>query len=382
VRVFKGNGGKDMTTLTDFGRGNFNGDDLSVGDLILFDNFGGKAIWLENGNGGLLPTSPNGINLPFTGPTWHIVAAADFDGGMPSKPVVPLGDTNPNWASDLLWQNDNGNLALWQSTGSNVNPFAPGTFNQTNLPNPGVGWHVASTNDFDGNGAADILFQHSTGALAIWEFQSFNGTGQGNVLGGAPVIKPGGQLNVDQNPGATWQVVGTGDIDNDLKAGIVFQNSVTNDIAVWESPTQVGGQIHFNIQSNLPNPTAGWHVVGMGHITGTAFGPGDDIVLQHDNGSIAIWELTVVGNQVVRNNPGGDDPTGFNLGNPGPGWHVVGVRDINDDFRADLLLQNDNGAAAVWDNIQFTPGTTNGTHDGFNFTPQPNPSGHLDWHIA
>jgi len=44
--------------------------------------------------------------------------------------------------------------------------------------------------------------------------------------------------------------------------------------------------------------------------------------------------------------------------------------------------QNDNRPAAVWDNIQWTPGTTNGTHDGLNFNPNPNPSGHLDWHIV
>ena len=231
-----------MTTVTDLGRGNFNGDFIggingSVGDLFLFNDFGDKAIWLENGNGGLLPTSPNGFNLPFTGPTWHVAAIADFDSA--TKFASPLGGTAPFAASDILWVNDNGDLALWQSNGSNVNSF-PGNENQANLGNPGAGWHVASTNDFDGNGAADILFQNVAGNLAIWEFQSFN---PDNVLAGAPQILA--QLNVDQNPGATWQVVGTGDIDNDLKAGIVFQNSVTNDIAVWESPTQVGGQIHF-----------------------------------------------------------------------------------------------------------------------------------------
>jgi hypothetical protein len=370
-----------MTTFADIGRGNFNGDAESAGDLILFDNFGDKAIWLENGAGGLLATSPNGFTLQFTGPTWHIVAATDFDSGLGGKTIVPLGGTNPDFASDLLWQNDNGDLALWQSTGSNVNPFAPGTFNQTNLPNPGAGWHVAATNDFDNNGAADILFQHNLGNLAIWEFQSFN---PANVLQGAPIIKPGGQLNVDQNPGPTWHAVATGDLDNDGNAGIVFQNSVTNGIAVWETPTQVGTQIHFNIQSNLPDPGAGWHVVGMGNTTEPEIGPpGEDLVLQHDNGNIVIWQLTIVGNQVVRNNAGGTDPTGFNLGNPGAGWHVVAVRDMNNDTRADLLLQNDNGAVAVWDNIQQTaPGASTGTHDGFNFTPQPNPSGHLDWHVV
>jgi hypothetical protein len=123
----------------------------------------------------------------------------------------------------------------------------------------------------------------------------------------------------------------------------------------------------------------------MGNLTETGFNvaaPGQDLVLQNDNGNIAIWQLSIVGGNVVRNDAGGTDPTGFNLGNPGAGWHVVAVRDMNADGRADILLQNDNGAAAVWDNIQQTPNTSNGTHDGFNFNPQPNPSGHLDWHIV
>jgi hypothetical protein len=372
-----------MGTLTDFGLGNFNGDigfPGSAGDLVLFDNFGNKAIWLEDSTGGRLATSPSGFNLPFTGPTWHVAAIADFDGGTPAKPGSNLGGANPGYASDILWVNDNGALALWQSNGSNVNPF-PGNENTRDLGNPGAGWHVEGANDFDNNGAADILFQHSTGLLAIWEFQSFNGTGQGNVLGGAPVIKPGGLLNVAQNPGATWDVVATGDIDavggGGFDSGIVFQND-NGAIAVWEHPTNPApGQIAFQIQSNLPDPGPGWHVVGMGNTTEQSFfTPGNDLVLQHDNGDIAIWQLQVVGNQVVRQGPGGSDPTGFNLGNPGDGWHVVGVRDMNADGKADLLLQNDNGAAAVWDNIQ-----TDGTHDGFNFNPQPN-SGHLDWHIV
>jgi serralysin len=367
-----------MTTIPDgFSRGNFNGD-ISAGvsggsgDLFLFDNFGDKAIWLENGIGGFL-AGTNGVDLAFTGPSWHLAAIADFDSG--TVRFLNSPGNNPDTANDLLWVNDNGDLALWQSTGQNANPFA--NSNQENLPNPGAGWHVASTSDFDGNGAADILFQHDLGNLAIWEFQSVN---ENNKLQGAPVIKPGGQLNVDQNPGATWHVVGTGDIDgpSTSPAGIVFQNSDTNDIAVWEHPTvTAGGQIHFDIQSNLPNPGAGWHVVGMGNTTEPFGLAGDDIVLQHDNGDIAIWQLQVVGNQVVREGPGGSDPAGFNLGNPGDGWHVVGVQDMNSDRRADLVLQNDNGAAAVWDNIQ-----ANGTHDGFDFNPDPNPSGHLDWHIV
>src|SRR5262245_24536951 len=369
-----------MTTLTDLIRGNFNSDnkpgsDGSLGDLFLFDNFGNKAIWLEDGSGGRLGA---GNNLQFTGPTWHIAAIADFDSN--AKTLNSVGN-NPFSANDLLWVNDNGDLALWQSTGQNTNPFAGS--NQVNLPNPGAGWHVASTNDFDFNNAADILFQHNDGRLAIWEFQSFN-----QLLQGAPVIKPGGLLNVDQNPGSTWHVATTDDIDGNgnQPAGIVLQTSVTNGIAVWEHPTITAGwQIHFNIHSDLPNPGPGWHVKGMGNLTEEGFQtdiPGQDLVLQNDNGNIAIWQLSIQNGQVVRNNINNTDPTGFNLGNPGAGWHVVGVRDMNADGRADILLQNDGGAIAVWTNIHQTGNTSNGTHDGFNFNPQPNPSGHLDWHVV
>ena len=375
-----------MTTITTAFRVNFNGDAPSAGpnligsagDLLLFDNFGNKAIWLEDGNGGRLATSPTGFDLPFTGPTWHIVGAAEFDSNQHNSSL--LGASNFTLASDLLWQNDNGALALWQSNGSNVNPFAPGSFNQRDLPNPGPGWHVASVDDFDGNTAADILFQHDLGNLAIWEFQSAF-PGVGNTLNAAPVIKRDGLLNVDQNRGSTWHMAATGDINvfpatPFQQAGIIFQND-NGAIAAWENPTLVAGQIHFDIQSNLPNPGPTWHVVGMGNITENAFNesvPGQDLVLQNDNGAIAIWQLAVVGNQVVLD---GANPAGFNLNNPGASWHVVGVRDMNADSRADLVLQNDNGATAVWDKIQ-----TNGTHDGFNINPNPNPSGHLDWHVV
>src|SRR5262245_4254289 len=136
-----------MTTFVDFERGNFNGDNVSVGDLLFFKDDGAKAVWLENGAGGRLATSPVGFNLPFTGPTLHIVGAADFDAStVLGHFITGPGTSNPGFASDLLFQNDNGALALWQSNGSNVNSF-PGNENQVNLPNPG-NFHVASVNDF------------------------------------------------------------------------------------------------------------------------------------------------------------------------------------------------------------------------------------------
>jgi hypothetical protein len=273
-------------------------------------------------------------------------------------------------ASGLLWQNDDGRLAIWQSNGSNGNPFAAG-IQVRNLQNPGsADWHVVAANDFDGNGAADIVLQHTDGRVAIWEMQS--------VAGQAPNVINGGQFNVagTNAPGfSQWDVVGTGDINGDFRAGIVFQNNVSGAIAVWEQ-TPAGPAFNgtFQIQSNLPNPGTGWHVEGMGNTTepNGLFALGDDLVLQRDDGLIAIWQLQQVNATTIAR-----VGSGFNLGNPGDGWDVVAVRDMNNDGRADIVLQHDNGAAKVWDNIQ-----PNGTHDEFFFTPQPNPNFNPDWHIA
>jgi hypothetical protein len=98
-----------MTTQTDFIHGNFNSDFLagtsgSEGDLFLFDNFGNKAIWLEDGNGGRLAALPNGINLAFTGPTWHIAAIADFDS--PAVRSIITTGNDPRKSPPEAWVKD------------------------------------------------------------------------------------------------------------------------------------------------------------------------------------------------------------------------------------------------------------------------------------
>ena len=101
-----------------------------------------------------------------------------------------------------------------------------------------------------------------------------------------------------------------------------------------------------------------------------------DVLLQNDNGAAALWLMD--GTAIKA---GGQ----FNIAgtqNIAPSWHIVGARDMNADGHADILWENDNGAAAVWEN--FTPGPSAQVATfttQLDFNPQPNPSGHLDWHI-
>src|SRR5215813_55284 len=95
-----------MPTFQDRHRSDFNydfsGSFGSFGDILWRDHAGDYVLWLR------LPSQANLIaTLPFVPPDWHVKAAADFGMGA-------FGN------ADILWQNDNGALALWQMEGTFV----------------------------------------------------------------------------------------------------------------------------------------------------------------------------------------------------------------------------------------------------------------------
>ena len=83
-----------------------------------------------------------GGSLGNPGPSWHAVGTGDF---------------YDNGYSDILWQNDNGAVVIWEMNGTNV-------VGGGSVGNPGPSWHVIGTGDYYGNGYSDILFQNSSGA--------------------------------------------------------------------------------------------------------------------------------------------------------------------------------------------------------------------------
>jgi serralysin len=91
--------------------------------------------------------------------------------------------------ADILWQNDNGQPAIWTMDGfTQLGGSLIGD-------NPGSSWHVKGAGDFNGDGKADILWQHDTGQTAIWTMNGFT--------------QAGGSL-VGTNPGSSWHVLAMG----------------------------------------------------------------------------------------------------------------------------------------------------------------------------
>ena len=325
-----------MTTFTDLHRSDFDFNTLTTpsgfGDILWRDNAGNDVLWLMNVN-----SASSVATLPDVTPGWHVKAAAEFD----------LPDVGFN-SDDILWQNDNGALALWKMNGATVSAINA-------LPNPGPTWHVVGDNHFVGDSGDDILFQNDDGSLAIWTGLTAAGTVSGTLAG-------------LQNPGPTWHVVGTGDTSSSFNgpAGILWQNN-NGDLVLWEDPVFGSGTFAFFTVATLPTVDPSWHVKGMADLNADLR---SEIVFQNDNGAVAVWQMGgFTGTTVTSENL-------VNI-NPGPAWHIVGMRNMKGGGGDDILFQNDNGAAAVWENYHSLGGGLATFNTLLPITPDANPNGHV-----
>jgi hypothetical protein len=74
---------------------------------------------------------------------------------------VGAADFNGDGQADILWQNSSGARAIWLMTGT----VHTGS---VNLGTVATSWNIVGSGDFNGDGQADILWQNSSGARAIW----------------------------------------------------------------------------------------------------------------------------------------------------------------------------------------------------------------------
>jgi serralysin len=104
--------------------------------------------------------------------------------------LPPQDDFTGNGISDILWEDTSGDVAIWDiSNGSVVGNGIVGFAAQ--------GWAAVGTGDFNGDGTDDILWQNlGDNAVDIWTMQN----GQ---------VASVSQIGFASTP--TWQVAGTGD---------------------------------------------------------------------------------------------------------------------------------------------------------------------------
>ena len=98
--------------------------------------------------------------------------------------MTNLPDLDFDGKSDILLQNNSGQVLQWGMDGSRVVEDDP-------LGNPGPAWHVVGTGDFNGDGKSDLLFQNDSGQIWQWLMN-------GNQVAASSSVA---------NPGPAWHVV-------------------------------------------------------------------------------------------------------------------------------------------------------------------------------
>src|SRR5262245_43454914 len=94
----------------------------------------------------------------------HTVAGPSASGALAGWHIQGSGDFDGNGTDDIIWQADNGQVAMWLMDGTTpsfvggVGPF-----------NPGADWQIKGVGAFDGDGKSDLVFQsQSSGQVAMW----------------------------------------------------------------------------------------------------------------------------------------------------------------------------------------------------------------------
>jgi hypothetical protein len=143
---------------------------------------------------------------------WHdnVVIATQYIGPMVSA-TTARGDFNGDGSADILWQHTSGARAIWLMNGTTYGSSAT-------LGTAVISWNIAGSADFNGDRKADILWQNSsTGQRGIW---LMNGTTLQSTVSLATVA-------------TSWSIAGSSDFNRDGKSDILWQNSSTGQRVIW-----------------------------------------------------------------------------------------------------------------------------------------------------
>ena len=113
-------------------------------------------------------------------------------------------DFNGDGAADIVWRHDIGQVSIWTANGSG---FDSGAYFYGAI---GADWQIAGIGDFNGDGLDDLVWRHASGVTNQWF-----GTGSGFRI----------DANLDGSVGNDWKIVGVADFDGDGKDDLIWRHS-------------------------------------------------------------------------------------------------------------------------------------------------------------
>ena len=108
--------------------------------------------------------------------------------------------------------------------------------------------------------------------------------------------------------GTAWKAIGTGDFNDDGHSDILFQNTTSGEVSIWE----MNGNNVTGGRTVITDPGSSWRAVGTGDFNGDGH---SDILFQNTSGQTSIWDMN--GNSLIGGGPVS--------ANPGTSWRAVGL---------------------------------------------------------
>jgi len=246
-------------------------------DIVWQRDDGYLSVWAMSGTTAM---SAQMVNPGSVDPNWRIAATADING---------------DGKADFVWQHRDGGLAVWYMSGANL--AGSELLNPAQVQDPN--WKIVGTGDFNGDGRADLVWQHRDGWLAVWYMIGAN-------LAGSTLLSP------VQQPDLNWKIVGVGDFNGDFKPDLVWQHT-DGWLAVWYmSGVNLAGSALLN-PAQVADPN--WRIRAVIDLNGDGQ---TDLIWQHMSaGSLSAWLMN--GNSVAN-------AVSLNPSSVSGGWKVMGPR--------------------------------------------------------
>lgn len=220
--------------------------------------------------------------------------------------IAGTGDFNGDGKGDILWQHDSGATAIWTMNGTQV--VNGGMVTQA--PANAV---VAAVGDFNGDHKSDVLWRANDGTVSLWQMNDHTVTSNSTVA----------------QRGLDWSIAGTGDFNGDGKTDVLWQQD-NGTIGMW----LMDGK-NVTASASISQPSVDWRISGIGDFNGDHK---SDILFRHDGGAVSIWNM---------NGMSISGGWGTVTETPPVNWTLAGIGDFNGDQKSDILWQDNTSGLRV-----------------------------------